>query len=349
MTYILGINDFGENAIICDTRVTWWRSDKKAGGANISLKCGMLFSGCLYAITGDIDEAGKFIRAFKAKIDGTWNNLQGLWSDFIKFEESYFSKAINKASFSLLLSSRCQGEPKFFILDSQNGVRLVDDSLVTLGSGKEILDTTVQKWFENRRSYIREIIKDNGLPEFTFPYFYCLWLNEIAQGEQLSILERYNVGGIFHFKYQDLKNDYSQLPAVYVLSAADEDNKLVHVWIYRVSCVQDCLVVDNPIMDAREFLFSSIARPSRLKDNYLNNWNNVVKEIDNQANSLPFYYFCGFGFPQMKHRGPFGCHVTSKNDCVITKGGYIAKEFKALIVDSLRKDYGLVLENNSLL
>jgi hypothetical protein len=74
-----------------------------------------------------------------------------------------------------------------------------------------------------------------------------------------------------------------------------------------------------------------------------------VKEIDSEADSLPFYYFCGFGFPQMKHRGPFGCHVTSKNDYVITKAGYLAKEYKAFIVDSLHRNYGLSLENNNLL
>lgn len=310
MTYILGINEFNANAIICDTRVTWWRSGKKEG-ENISLKSGMLFPGCLYAITGDVYEAGTLIKAFKQKIDGTYNNLPGLWNDFIKFSESYILTINRKDRFSLLLSSRCQGQPEFFILDSDNGIERVDKNLVTLGSGTEILDNIVQKWFKNRQNLIRNIIIKNKLPEFTFPYFYCLWLNEIVQGEELSVLEQHNVGGIFHFQLQDSKGDYSQLPAVYVLSAANDDVKTVYIWVYRVAYVRDCLIVDNPIKEAREFLFSSIARPSRSTDNYFADWADVIKDIEKQADSLPFYYFCGFGFPQMKHRGPFGCHVTS--------------------------------------
>ena len=345
MTYIVGIQEFGINAVICDTRVTWWRSNKKVGGANVSLKSGILFPGCLYAITGDKYEAGKFIKAFKQEIEGTRNTLQGLWNDFNKFYKVYFSKTGKKADFSLLLSSRCEGQPQFYLMDTENGIQAYDESSITLGSGKQVLDHTFLKLFQSRRSAINKIIAKGDLPQFTFPYFYCLWLNEIAQGDELSRLEQNDVGGIFHFLWQDSTNEYAQHPAVYVLSAANDDIRTIYIWIYIVAYIEDCLVVENPIIEATEYFFSSISRPSRTQDHYFNRWHEVVSEIDKQANSLPFYYFCGFGFPQITKRGPFGCHVTTINNYVIKKDGYLSPDYKSFIVKSLGKDYTMTLEN----
>lgn len=347
MTYTVGIQQSDINAIICDTRVTWWRSDKKIGGANISLKSGLLFPGCLYSVTGDLGEAGNFIKDYKQRINGTYNTLQGSWHDFSKFAQGYFSFARNRPDFSLLLSSRCKGRPEFYVLDSRTATLEPAGKLITLGSGKDFLDAKFVKWFSHRKKTISDTISKNSLPGFTFPYFYCLWLNEIAQGEELSKLEENDVGGLFHFSWQDSNGDYAQHPAVYVLSATDVNPKTIFLWVYRVAFVEDCLVIDNPITEAREFLFSSIARPGREIDNYLNNWDRVVAEIDNKASLQPFYYFCGFGFPQLKYRGPFGCHVTTKNDFVIRKEGWLDPQYKSLIVKNFRGDYSLKLENGS--
>lgn len=342
MTYIVGIQQLGINTIICDTRVTWWRSNAKVGGENTSLKSGVLFPGCLYAITGDLEQAGSFIKEYKQRIEGTYNTLEGLWSDFAQFAEKYSSKGRNR--FLLLLSSRTKGKPEFFIFDSRSRNLAAVEKLITLGSGKELLDQRVSKWFSSREKAINDTIVSNKLPPFTFPYFYCLWLNEITQGEELSKLEQYDVGGIFHFLWQNSDGEYVQHPAVYVLAAADNNVKTICIWVYRVAYVDDCLVIDNPVIEAREFFFSSVSRPSRAIDHYSNNWANVMEEIGAKADTLPFYYFCGFGFPQLIHRGPFGCHVTTKDDYVITKSGGLAPDYKALIVKHFRRDYALKLE-----
>lgn len=344
MTYVVGIQQLGVNAVICDTRVTWWRSGKRVEGANISLKSGVLFPGCLYAVTGDLEQAGKFIKEYKQRIEGTYNTLQGLWSDFIEFAQNYSPVSQGKNCFHLLLSSRCNGKPEFFIFDSESSSLTNSEKLVTLGSGKDLLDKRVFKWFGSREKAINDMIVHNGLPPFTFPYFYCLWLNEMAQGEELSKLEQHHVGGIFHFLWQDSSGEYAQHPAVYVLAAADNSIKTVYLWVYRVAYVEDCLVTDNPVTEAREFFFSSISRPSRTIDHYMNNWANVMKETEAKADSLPFYYFCGFGFPQLIHRGPFSCHVTTTGDYVINKDGWLAPSYKVFIVKHFRRDYALKLE-----
>lgn len=345
MTYIVGIRQLDTNAIICDTRVTWWRSNKRVTGANISLKSGLLFPGCLYAITGDLGAAGAFIKEYKRKVNGTYNTLRGLWNDFSNFSREYLTHFRDCPDFNLLLSSRCEGRPEFYVLDSKTAMLTRTDSLITLGSGKNVLDEKFIKWFGKREKEILKTINNNSLPEFTFPYFYCLWLNEMAQGEEASKLEENDVGGIFHFSWQDSNGDYAQHPAVYVLSTADFDLKTVYIWVYRVAFVDDCLVVDNPVTEAREFFFSSVARPTRDIDNYLANWDNVVAEIGCKANLQPFYYFCGLGFPQLKYRGQFGCHVTTKDNFIITKDGWLDPQYKSLIISNFRGDYSLKLQD----
>lgn len=345
VTYVIGINQLGVNAIICDTRVTWWRSNTKRGGANISLKSGLLFPGCIYAMVGDSSAARSFIINCKQYLTGK-NSLVGFWADFLDFVHTYGSKLDKTVAFYLMLSSRHSGKPEFYVFDSIEAVVRPQGNLVTLGSGKTILDAVIHRLVDRNSKFVEELLIQHNIPQFTFPYFYCLWLNEIAQGMELSKLEEYDVGGIFHFLWQDAQGEHAQHPAVYVLSTADVKQKTIYSWIYRVVHVEGALVVENPIINAREVMIDTAARPS-LESEYRLHREELMRRIKAGADSQPYYYFCGFGFSDPKHRGDFGMHVTTKNDFVVRKDGWIAPRYKALMRDKFLKDYTIKLENES--
>lgn len=340
MTYVVGLNQLGANAIICDTRVTWWRSTTKVGGANTSLKSGLLFPGCIYGIVGDLGAARDFIIEGKRYLTGT-NTLAGFWEKFTGFVKQYAFQPTIDGSFQLLLSSRNLGSPRFYVLNSTEATLEAQGKLVTLGSGKEILDASIDRLISDRSTMIDELIEQNKIPPFSFPYFYCLWLNEMTQGTELSRLEEYDVGGIFHFLWQDWQHEHAQFPAVYALSAADVRRKTICTWICRVVYAEGALVVDNPITNAREIFIDTAARPSFAVADF----DDVRRSISSEVDSAPFYYFCGFGFSDPGHRGEFGFSITTENKFVVTKDGWIDPKYRALIEDKFSRDYCLKLEN----
>lgn len=340
MTYIVGVNQLGVNAIICDTRVTWWRSTMEIRGANTSLKSGLLFPGCIYGIVGDLGAARDFIIGCKHYLTGT-NTLEGFWKRFLDFVEQYPFQHQADDSFQLLLSSRNLGNPRLYVLDSTDKTVKDQRKLVTLGSGKKILDEPINRLVLERSRMIDELIVGNKIPTFSFPYFYCLWLNEMTQGMELSKLEECHVGGVFHFLWQDPRCEHAQLPAVYVLSSADVRRKTIYSWIYRVVYAEGALVIDNPITNAREIFIDTAARPSFAEADY----NDVKSRISLEVDSAPFYYFCGFGFSDPRHRGEFGFSITNENKFVVRKDGWIDPRYKALIQDKFSQDYRLKLKN----
>jgi hypothetical protein len=340
MTYVTGISQFNINAIICDTYVSWWRDNRKERGENIGfLKSGLLFPGCIYGISGSIKNARAFIINCRLHLTGR-HTLPDFWEMFLEFFHSYCSSTNKNSDFQLLLSSRNHGIPQFYVLDSKKSAVEPCDKLVSLGSGKPLLDQHVQKLVSVNTDLINNLVTvEKRLPLSTFPYLYCLWLNELSQGMDLPLLEKYHVGGIFHFLWQDANDEHTQLPAVYVLSDADPKEKLICSWIYRVAYAQDALIVDNPITNTREVVIDPAARPNfRLRPN-----SELKSDITRELNDQPFYYFCGFGFADPKHRGEFGIAITNEGEYHVDKDGSISPDFKALIQDKFSRDYKLVI------
>src|SRR3990172_4955714 len=117
MTYIVGVSQLGVNAVICDTRVAWQRPSTAKRGENVVLKSGLLFPGCIYAITGNLDAARQFICKAKEYLTGR-DTLVGFWDKYHLFVKHYPFPTKANSIFKLLLSARCSGKPEFFILDS---------------------------------------------------------------------------------------------------------------------------------------------------------------------------------------------------------------------------------------
>ncbi len=343
MTYVVGINQLGVNAIICDTRVTWPRSDTRTVGTNTGLKSGFLFPGCIYAVAGDSNEANKFILQCRQYVmrNGTISNF---WERYLDFTSYYdFNKELSSC-FQLLLSTRHSGSSEFFVLDSTDATVKPAGKFITLGSGRGILDSTTRQWSSKRKSLIEQLVTEQNIPHITFPFFYCLWLNEIAQGMGLSKLEDRGVGGLFHFIWQNNETEGVQQPAVYVISAADVLHKMICSWIYRVTCVDYAIVMDNPIVKARELYLDTTARPGRELIDHPN-YEEIKRNICVKADTQPFYYFCGFGFSDPIHRGECGFHITTKGDFKVSGNGWIDQKFKALIQGNFSRAYSIKLED----
>lgn len=343
MTYVLGINQFDTSVIICDTHISWWRSNRKVKGQNIGLKSGFFFPGCIYGISGSVEHARTFIIDCKLYLRGHYT-LPEFWKRFLGFVNSYRFPNDKDYHFQILLSSRNYGTLQFYVLDSQNATIEPQDKFTSLGSGQPLLDQQVQNLLSVNTDIINKLVTvEKRLPHSIFPYLYCLWLNELTQGMDLPLLEKYHVGGIFHFLWQDMQGEHTQFPAVYVLSAADPKKKIICSWLYRVAYAQGALVVDNPITNAREIITDTAARPNfglipndKLKLE-------VVSEIDAQ----PFYYFCGFGFADPKHRGEFGIAITTEGKYEVDKNCSFSPRIKTLIQEKFSRDYKLVIEDSN--
>lgn len=334
MTYVLGLNQFNINTIICDMRVTWYKQNKIVRGENVGLKSGFLFPGCMYAISGSVDDARRFIIDCKYNLRSP--TLPELWEEFTEFVRNYPFRTDKDSHFELLLSTRNNGNPQFYTLDSMTSKIEHQNAPISLGTGKEILDDKIGRLVSINTDIINKMVSiEKRLPKSTFPYLYCHWLNEISQGTDLLSLEKYHVGGIFHFLYQDINNESWQGPAVYVLSSADPKSKTIYSWIYRVTYARGALVVSNPVKNVLEIFTDTAAdpqvesiQPSRLKDD-------IIREADAQ----PYHYFCGFGFSDPKHRGEMGIAITNEGKYVVDKTGNISPFFRKKIAEKFSRDY----------
>jgi hypothetical protein len=329
MTYIVGVSQAGTNAIISDTHVTWQCGRTITNSSNTGLKIGLLFHGCIYGISGTSEEARKFIIGCKQFLTGRYTPNQ-FWERFISYTEKYHFNKDQGSSFELLLSTRNLGAPQFYVLYSSTGNIVPQKGLVTLGSGKCLLDSYLQHLVEQNVNIINNMISsENKLSSFTFPYLYCMWLNELAQGFDLPVLEKYHVGGVFHFLWQDYEQEHAQHPAVYVMSAADQNKKEIHSWIYRVSYSQGALVIDNPVSNSREIIMDTAARPNF---KFLP-WEDLKATINSEIDAQPFYYFCGFCFSDPKYQGGYGISITTEGKYAVGRNGVISPKFRAFLTD----------------
>jgi len=345
MTYILGINCLGINSIVSDSRVTSPTGD----GWNTSLKTGFFFPGCVFGRAGNMAASRDFIIAAKVALNRI-NTLSDLWSqfeDFVTFYDMPVAESDAGGRFSLLLSSRCRGDPEFFKLDSRvRQLVPIHSSWISLGSGKTLLDPLIEMDYISRIDQITKIIRAQGLPNHIYPYFICLWLSELALTFEKTILEERGVGGVFHFIVQSNQDEAVQGPALYVFSDANNANRQITCWFYRVCFVEGCLIVEevippNQLPNApegkhkRSAYCNEASRPDILEQ--FADDPTFKERMRKQLNGLPFYQFCGFGFTNPEYRRGFGFHFTNEGKYVVTPDGQISDEYKAYIASNFQQ------------
>jgi hypothetical protein len=339
MTYIVGVQnkECEISTIICDLMVT------KGGRGNpevtpTALKSVRLFPGCIVALAGDASSGITFLHQFKSLIS-LYDPPAYNWELF----ERYVSEGVhmNAEPFELLLSYNGTGIPELFTFHSKDTqLRKVADELVTIGSGKKLLDPFVKEKNNLVRDSLFDWMRKDKMPMRYYPYFLCLWLSELAQGLEFTELERLGVGGIFHFCFQEKKEEGRQLQSVYVISASVE-NKIVH-YIYRISFSRGFLIFENPNLPGKYLLADSIEMPdlqSKSKEGLLSISRTAIKESD----EMPFYRFCGFGFASKTFRNHFIIHIPkspySDEDLRVQRDGRIRPD--------ILLEIGRIIENES--
>jgi len=340
MTYIIGINKREHNfvTIISDIMVTREYPNGTIIRENTALKTGLLFDGCLYGLSGDARAGHDFLLGFKQKVNKTFSIKENV-GEFIKYIKSAnWSKG---EGFKILFTIR-NPVPELYLFDSDNpDLKLCNDPVVTIGSGKQYFDKMVLSMNEYVDSMIMRILKNKNIPIVYYPCFMCLWLSEQTLGFEKAFLEKIGVGGVFHFCYQTIDKEHRHLPIIFSLISLDKTTGKVDYKTYRVSFINGFLVIDY-LTDNKRIAFTSPVERKDLNDCGIDKDSELLKEIYRRSDSLPLYYFCGFATYDPSHRGYYRAHLSCNNNKVIDKGGNIAPEY----LEEIAKNIALVPNNS---
>jgi hypothetical protein len=348
MTYAIGLSAAGYNAIITDLRVTF-RSGKMVVGKDTSLKSGILFPTCIYARVGNVHHSRRFVRQARNALSYPTDSI-AIWKEFEEFAITYPYPVDPRLQFKLLLSTRRQKQAEFFVLDSSTRSIQPTKSIVTLGSGKTILDQLILKNYRMVIDALMEGYRDNPFHDEMYPYLVCLWLTQLTKSFERVKLEEAGVGGVFHFTFQGPQGEYTQKPAYYVLIDVDKQKRQVIWWQYRVCYVEDWLVVDEMIpprqdnnwprgAQNRKVIVDRDSLPDKTtgrriaEDLEEEGW---VETVDTALEDQPLYYFCGIAFanPIYRDKG-FIVHMTNTDDYIISDEGIEHDGFKKRIAEIL--------------
>lgn len=315
MTYILGVKSNGVAAIISDTMVTF----DKANAGFQALKTGIFFPGCAYGASGDAAGFRRFVIWCKSRLNGVEEDLSGFWELFLSLVEGY--EFHGHGDFQLLLLSRHEGEPNFYILESHSATVSKVGDLVTLGSGKPILDEFVEKFrAEEHELRVQNLIAD-GWPVWYWPFYYCQELMAFSQGQNYDDLHRRGVGGVFHYLCQTADGEYVQEAAMYALISTFKAQRQITYTIFRVLFAEMALVVESGVTNDLSICLDTAAFPDlgqygeveiqKLREK-------ILSDVDRQ----PHFRFCGFVFSEPRYQAAsFACIRGDDAELVLTKEG----------------------------
>ncbi len=294
MTYLLGLLQEGVAAIISDNRATI--NGRIRDGANIALKSGILFPGCIYGAAGNAHEARRFLRYCGRNLNDKLVSPSG-WDEFLALIDAFgFNE---RRSFQLLLSSRHHGGPRLYFFESSGPVLNEVSDGFAVGSGCTLLNDSFSRIHSsNGPTVAKRANREFGLPLADFPYLYCLLLMERIKGTEVSALESAGVGGYFHFLHQTSDGEWNQKPALYLVHSC----RFRHLWVFRIAFEGPALVIHD----------GDLPRPAVMINS--KDWVGVAemgqdelgvlgREIVAKAQSEQGYYFCGLGFAEPHYRG----------------------------------------------
>ena len=224
MTYVVAMNINGFSSIVSDTRVTF-KENGIEWGDNTNLKTGFLFPGCIFGRAGNDPHCRDFISTARLALIGD-RSLEGFWNRFEQFVSTYEFPVARTDQFEMLIANRASGQTQLYQLDCKEGLVPNSESVVTIGSGKDLLDPFI---LGSGIQLMHQLVTENRLPPAAAPYALCLLLTEFARGLERLVLEKADVGGVFHFRIQSDKGEESQRPALYVLVALDIQKNVVRL------------------------------------------------------------------------------------------------------------------------
>lgn len=338
MTYIVGVNLKKHNIsfIVSDIMATLKYADGSVIRQNTALKTGLLFPGCLFGLSGVVEAGQDFLLKAKSlfiKEDTVGSNFDRL-ANFIKF-----GNYDRDNDFKIIFSVR-NPNPELYYFDSR-GRKLLHcgDTVVSIGSGKEDLDSLTYQIHEAIDQHILKLLEEKHIPMVYYPCFYCLGLSERTLGFEGTKLNELGVGGLFHYCYQTSTAEHRPKPLVYVISTYDPYTQRVSNKVYRISFARAFLVLDYITEGKRSVFVNNVERPD-LKGYQIMNDSELLNLIYSESDSQPFYYFCGFATHYPNHRGFYTHHISSGDVKVVDKSGHIRKDFVDKITTNIKEIIG---------
>jgi hypothetical protein len=324
MTYVAGIciryMNMHTSAILCDTKCSF--ADEAEGREAPAFKNGLLFDGCIYGASGDVDCIIRFVSHCKAAFSKSKMSSKRIWKSFEESLATYSFDGFD--NFEMILSSNESGEPVLYRLDPESEERLVkcetpkehNCTIVSIGSGKSLLDSALHEFVLNNNK-----IGFNKLKDSDFPYILNAWFMRHARGDFAAELAKDGVGGFFHFWTQTKIASKPQKPTLHVLMA-EFSGKLVP-YCYRIAYLNNgnILVIHDlnendrhilqNIWDPNDPRLKTVARTAAsLKREGIFHESISNYETDSEwvadavlkFEKLSFYYFCSVGFPSSNDR-----------------------------------------------
>jgi len=254
MTYVVAAKHFGSSAIVADMGV---RNEGRRDLADIALKSGALFPGCIYGISGHAQSARRFLEDFKSGIR-TDRSIVENWTELL---ERCQTRQPDSAAdrFQLVISSRHAGEPELFTFDSTvRGLSPAAD-FVTIGAGASVLDSLVVEARSHVFAPTMATLAGFGALDM-WPAIYTLWLTQHSLSQDYDLrtcLHRVGVSGLFHYIAQSATEERRQQEIIYTFVDFDStERRLVYV-IYKVAAGEHFVRVVDPIEDTTRVCFDS--------------------------------------------------------------------------------------------
>ncbi|MDQ5822766.1 MAG: hypothetical protein M3441_00965 [Chloroflexota bacterium] len=362
MTYILGLQMRGFNAIIADQRATSGND-----GSNDSVKTGVLFPGCIYGRIGSERQSARFIRAVTLGIQaGKCTRISDAWAYLESYADSFAYADGENDAFILLLSSRVSGTPRFYELRSGEGIRPWPEEGVgirTYGSGAAILDDYVagkaadglphpmgMSFIERAEVAQKDMLAAGFTSDtvtYTTPYMLCLWLTELTINYERTRLEACGVGGMFYHILQTSQAEGTPYAALYVFTRPEivaNRRTLYFAW-FRTAQAGNGLYVerfvaagfdsDTPtdVIDKR-IVIDVVSRPDLIGDY---DQDALYKEMEAELNAQHYAYFVGIGQYEPDHRAQATFLLpgsASRADILDERGG-----FTPYVMDAIKAGY----------
>lgn len=325
MTYVCGYSWKGTNFIICDTRLTVPTRNRNEPFLDIVVKSGELFPGCIYGRSGDVKNSLEFLKYARKRTEFI-PNVSEKWDSFCDFVKDYpYPK---NGRFSLIISSRITGKPVFYILDSIEGFSPCSEIMVSIGSGKTLLDPIVKQEINKFESFVNRSRdnSDTDFPPYISAYRICQNLTLSAKSIGSHEMTRVGVGGVFHFISQNKNIENRQRPSLYAVVTFNQINGNLFLWLYRILSVVGGLVVyyltpplqtsadDQTGQGSRHFYWDESLIPMDvLENNEMNEIGIILRdrsfeEIDNSE----FYHYLGWGFSNPDFRNNIGFQIVDE-------------------------------------
>ena len=316
MTYILATN-FGASAfILADARVTFSQSGVTIG-KNSALKTAAVRDDCIIAVAGHVENGRRFIDGLITVIDSSV--YEGAVEPYRNFAHATDRTNQEDERFWVIVGLHTGDQVYMTLFDSELGLvqEVPKGTIVSLGSGKRILDPRVKKFISE---YDQTFALEDTVGYTLAPDFLCFRLNLIANSVERLILEKAGVGGFFHYVYLNPGEAGTQNPAVTLIARIDSTRKVVTFEQHRVASYLGALVYESFVMPDGPLPQTANlppGHPDRKSSEKIAGktrteiiWDTLRgpvpewaarKRIDiKEIHSQPYYRFFGAGFPDLE-------------------------------------------------